>query len=204
MEDHIALFVTMYPASTAKGSKLLTHLRQGARDYYRSPSACCPTWSYLTPFSTKDPSNDTSLVIAGLEIYSNKSALQEQLNDTTFYQPFEEMVVEEELYSKKRKGSMAAWYLATGFVTRQSEREEGGKGVIVRVWKLTCGSGEKEAMVKALGEFADWSRGSDPGVLTFAVFTRKKAEREVLVYLRYRDKRSLRRIEDRPEYLNFW
>ena len=94
--------------------------------------------------------------------------------------------------------------MATGFAARQSEREEGGNGVIVRVWKLTCGSGEKEAMVKALGEFADWSRGSDPGILSFTVFTRKKAEREVLVYVRYRDKRSLRRIEDRPEYLNFW
>lgn len=143
-------------------------------------------------------------MLAGLEIYSKKSALQEQLDNTTFYQPFEEMVVKEELYSKSRKGSMAAWYLSAGFVARKCGREEGGNGVIVHVWKLTCGSGEKDAVIKGLSEFAGWSRGSDPGILTFAIFTRKKAEREVLLYMRYRDEWSMRRIEDRPEFLNFW
>jgi hypothetical protein len=36
------------------------------------------------------------------------------------------------------------------------------------------------------------------------VFTRKKAEKEVLVYVRYRDEGSRRRIEGRPEWMNIW
>jgi len=141
--------------------------------------------------------------MAGLEIYTSKSALQEQLEDTTYFQPFERMVVEEEMYA--REGTMEAWYLTAGFVTRCQDREEGGGGVIVRVRKLTaCGSGEKEAMVKGLGNFAAWSCGSDAGALSFAVFTRKKAEREVLVYVRYQDETAMRRVEDRPESQNFW
>jgi hypothetical protein len=59
-------------------------------------------------------------------------------------------------------------------------------------------------VVKGLDEFAGWSRGCDLGILTLAVFTRKKAEREVLVYVRYRDETTMRRVEDRPEFQNFW
>lgn len=77
--------------------------------------------------------------------------------------------------------------------------------VFVRVHQMTCtGRDEKDAMVKGLGEFAGWSQGSDSGVLTFAVFTRKKAERELLVYVRYRDEGAMRRVEGRPEYQNIW
>lgn len=98
-----------------------------------------------------------------------------------------------------------AWYLAAGFLARSQERATGGDRVLVKVYQMTCaGSGEKEAVVEGLGEFAGWCRGSDSGVLTFALFTRKKAAREVLVYVRYRDKGSMRRIEERPEYQNIW
>lgn len=202
MDDHIALFVTMHPASVPKQSTLLTNLRQGARGYYRLPSSRCIAWSYLTPLTTNNLEKE-GLVIAGLEIYTSKSALQEQLNDTTFFQPFEKLVLDEQLYAKE--GTMLAWYLATGFVARSQERAAGGGGVVVRVHHMTCaGSGEKEAVVKGLGEFAGWSRGSDPGLLTCAVFTRKKSAKEVLVYVRYRDDLAMRRIEDRPEYQNIW
>jgi quinol monooxygenase YgiN len=138
-----------------------------------------------------------------LEIYTSKAALQDQLNDTTFFQPFEKLVRDQQLCDKKE--SMVAWYLAAGFLARSQARAIGGGSVVVRVHQMTCaGSGEKEAVVKGLGEFAGWSRGSDSGVLTFAVFTRKKAEREVLVYVRYRDEGAMRRIEERPELQNIW
>jgi hypothetical protein len=202
MDSHIALFVTMHPASPSAQSTLLTNLRQGARDYYRLPSSRCTAWSYLLPLTSRG-SKDDAPVIAGLEIYTNKSALQEQLNDTTFFQPFEKMVSDEKLYAKE--ASMTAWYLATGFVSRSQEKDSGGNGVVVKVHQMTCaGTGEKEAVVKGLGEFAGWSRGSDSGLLTFAVFTRKKAEREVLVYVRFRDESCRWRIEGRPEWLNIW
>jgi len=100
---------------------------------------------------------------------------------------------------------MVAWYLAAGFLARSQERMVGDGGVFVKIHEMTCaGVDEKEAVVKGLGEFAGWSRGSDSGVLTFAVFTRKKAEREVLVYVRYRDEGAMRRVEGRPEYQNIW
>lgn len=202
MDDHIALFVTMHPASASKQSILLTNLRHGARGYYRLPSSRCIAWSYLTPLAASGP-EDEDLVIAGLEIYTTKSALQEQLNDTTFFQPFEKLVVDEQLYAKE--GTMLAWYLSAGFVARSQEMAAGGGGAVVRVHQMTCaGSGEKEAVVKGLGEFAGWSRGSDAALLTFAVFTRKKAAKEVLVYVRYRDEGAMRRIEDRPEHQNIW
>jgi quinol monooxygenase YgiN len=203
MHNHIALFVIMHPSSFPKQTTLLDHLRQGARDYYRRPASHCVAWSYLTPHqSSKNRQNNNEPVIAGLEIYTSKSALQEQLEDETFFQPFERMVVEKKMYA--REGTMEAWYLTAGFVTRCQGREEGGGKVVVNVRKLTCVGGEKDAVVKGLNEFADWSRGSDPGVITFAGFTRKKAEREVLVYIRYRDKTTMRRVEERPEYQNFW
>jgi quinol monooxygenase YgiN len=135
-------------------------------------------------------------------MYTSKSAFQQQLEDTTFFQAFERMVVEEKMYA--REGTMESWYLTAGFVTRCQGSEEGGGRVVVSVRKLTCMDGEKDAVVKGLDEFADWSRGSDTGVLSFAVFTRKKAEREVLVYVRYRDEATMRRVEDRPEFQNFW
>jgi hypothetical protein len=202
MDSHIALFVTMYPLSPSAQSTLLTNLREGARNYYRLPSSRCTAWSYLTPLPSQE-SKDDGLVIAGLEIYTSKSALRDQLNDTTFFQPFEKLVIDEKLYA--REASMVAWYLAAGFVSRSEAKEADGNGVVVKVHQMTCaGSGEKEALVKGLGEFAGWSYGSDSGLLTFAVFTRKKAEKEVLVYVRYRDEGSRRRIEGRPEWMNIW
>ena len=203
MDNHIALFVTMYPASASAQSTLLTNLRKGARGYYRLPSSRCTAWSYLTPLRPEDQ-DDENLILGGLEIYTSKSALQDQLNDTTFFQPFEKLVVEEKLYRKK--GRMVAWYLAGGFVTRLLGGEmKGGDGVVVEVHQLSCvGRGERDGLVKGLGEFSGWCRGSDVGVLTFAVFTRKKIERDVLVYVRFGDEASMKRVRDRPEWLNFW
>lgn len=202
MDDHIALFITMHPATAPKQSTLLSSLRQGARGFYQLPSTRCIAWSYYTPLAPTTPEND-DLTVAGLEIYTSKAALQDQLNDTTFFQPFEKLVRDQQLCDKKE--SMVAWYLAAGFLARSQARAIGGGSVVVRVHQMTCaGSGEKEAVVKGLGEFAGWSRGSDSGLLTFAVFTRKKAAREVLVYVRYRDEGAMRRIEERPEYQNIW
>ena len=192
----------MHPSSPPKQSALLTALRQGARGFYRLPSTRCIAWSYCTPITPISPATaQDDLTVTGLEIYTSKAALQDQLNDTTFFQPFEKLVRDQQLCDKKE--TMVAWYLAAGFLARSQERIVGSGGVVVRVHQMTCaGSGEKEAVVKGLGEFAGWSRGRDSGLLTFAMFTRKKDAREVLVYVRYRDEGAVRRIEGRPEYQN--
>lgn len=202
MDDHIALFITMHPASTPKQSTLLASLRHGARGFYLLPSTRCIAWSYFTPLPSASSAYN-GLIVGGMEIYTSKAALQDQLNDTTFFQPFEKLVADQQLCDKKE--TMVAWYLAAGFLARSQERAVSDGGVLMKVHQMTCaGSGEKEAVVKGLGEFAGWSRGSDSGVFTFAIFTRKKAAREVLVYVRYRDEAAMRRIEGRPEYQNIW
>ena len=202
MDDHIALFITMHPASSPKQATLLASLQQGSRGFYLLPSTRCIAWSYFTPLDSASTAHD-DLIVAGVEIYTSKAALQDQLNDTTFFQPFEKLVKNEQLCDKKE--TMVAWYLAAGFLARSQGRAMGGDGVVVRVHQMTCaGSGEKNAVVKGLGEFAGWCRGSDSGVLTFALFTRKKAAREVLVYVRYRDAGAMQRVEERPEYQNIW
>lgn len=199
MADHIALFVIMHPASQPAQSTLLTHLRHGAREYYRKPSSQCSAWSYLSPL---EPSKDNELILAGLEIYTSKNALREQLEDTTFFQPFEEMVKRQKLCA--REGVMLTWYLVGGFLSRVMGRGEGGGRVVVTVNQLACFEGEREGVVQGLKEFSGWCRKCEPGVLTFAVFTRKKAEREALVYVRYRDEGCRRRLEEMPEWLHFW
>ena len=202
MDEYIALFITMHPASASKQETLLASLRQGARGFYLLPSTRCIAWSYFTPLPSAGTAHN-DLIVAGMEIYTSKAALQDQLNDTTFFQPFEKLVRDEQLCDKKE--TMLAWYLAAGFLARSRERAISSNGVVVRVHQINCvGSSEKDAVVKGLGEFAGWSRGSDMGVLTFALFTRKKAPREVLVYVRYRDEGAMRRIEGRPEYQNIW
>ena len=171
MDDHIALFITMHPASAPKQSSLLASLRQGARGFYLLPSTRCIAWSYFTPLAPASHTHE-DLIVAGVEIYTSKAALQDQLNDTTFFQPFEKLVKDQQLCDEKE--TMVAWYLAAGFLARSQARAISDGGVFVKVHQMACaGGGEKDAVVKGLGEFARWSRGSDSGVITFAVFTGK-------------------------------
>lgn len=199
MDDHIALFVTIHPASPAKQTTILSYLRNGARGYYRRPSSNCIAWSYLAP----QLSESSSPVLTGLEIYTKKSALQDQIKDAGFFQPYHEAVAKKKLYVREEE--MVAWYLAAGFLTRGKKGvEEGGGTVMVRVRQVTCRQHEREGVGKGLEAFADFARKTEPGILTFAIFTRKKAEDEILVYVRYRERERMHKFEESPEHQNFW
>jgi hypothetical protein len=77
----------------------------------------------------------------GLEIYTSKQALQAQIDDPVFFQPYHELVRREDLYAKPEE--LVAWYLAAGFVSRQSGAQPFGGGVLISVSKMVTADRER-------------------------------------------------------------
>lgn len=123
--------------------KVLELLKKGARDYYRQPSAKCTTWSYFVP-SPPPKKADTPPVIGGLEIYTDKNALQKQVDDPIFFQAYHETAKKEALYAKDEE--LVAWYLTDGFMAREQHAKPFGGNLI----SLTRFVGDREAILKAL------------------------------------------------------
>lgn len=173
-------------------------LRKSAREYYRQPKANCTAWSYFVPAKAgREP------VLTGLEVYTTKKALQEQLNDPKYFQPYHETVKREELYSKPE--DLEAWFLKSGFIARSSSRQEGGGKTLVSVTRLVSAGKaceEEKTILTALSDFAGWVRASEPGVPTYAVFTRPKATNEVLLVVRYANGKALKSHDQAPEHQN--
>lgn len=48
--------------------------------------------------------------------------------------------------------------------------------------------------------FAQWVQDNEPGVLTYAIFTRPKAPHEVLLFVRYKDTAALKYHDTHPEH----
>lgn len=124
--------------------KVLELLQKGAREYYRQPSAKCTTWSYFVPFPPPKKA-DAPLVIGGMEIYTEKQALQKQIDDPVFFQAFHETAKKESLYAKEEE--LVAWYLTAGFVAREQHAKPFGGNLI----SLSKFVGDREAILKALG-----------------------------------------------------
>jgi len=174
-------------------------LRCSAREYYRLPEANCTAWSYFTP--AQAPKANAEHPLVGMEIYTTKASLQAQLNDPKYFQAYHETVKREKLYS--RPEDLEAWFFRSGFVARNSNRQEGGGRVLISVSRLVCTTkAGGEAVLTALTDFADWVRASEPGVPTYAVFTRPKAPNEVLLWARYADSRALKSHDQAPEHQN--
>jgi len=141
-------------------------------------------------------------ILTGLEIYTTKGALQAQVNDPKYFQSYHETVKREELYSKPE--DLEAWYLKSGFVARSTSRQEGGGKTLVSVTRLVIAgkAGDEQTILTALTEFAGWVRASEPGVPTYAIFTRPKATNEVLLVVRYADGKALKSHDQAPEHQN--
>ncbi|KAK4951322.1 hypothetical protein LTR10_010295 [Elasticomyces elasticus] len=191
MADSIALLCMLYPESASKQERCLGLLQTNAREYYRQPSAKCTTWSYFQPSKPgKQP------VIGGLEIYTSKAALTAQVNDTVYFQPYHETVKRESLYSKPEE--LVAWYQTDGFVARGKGGKE-GEGVLISTTKMECK--DRQTVLDVLQGFVDWVKGTEPGVLTYAIFTRPKAPNEVLLFVRYADSKALKSHAEAPEHV---
>ncbi|TKA82980.1 hypothetical protein B0A55_01559 [Friedmanniomyces simplex] len=198
MADGIALLCMLYPESPTKRDRCLNLLRHTAREYYRQPAAKCTAWSYFLPFKPT-PSNKQQAVIGGLEIYTSKAALQSQVDDPVFFQPYHATVKQETLYSRPEE--LVAWYLTAGFVARGKAAGGSGKegeGVVISVTKMACT--DRKKVLDVLEEFVPWVEANEPGVLTYAVFTRPKAGEEVLLFVRYEGTKALKAHGVAPEH----
>ncbi|CZT16802.1 uncharacterized protein RCC_02636 [Ramularia collo-cygni] len=192
MDDGIALLCSLFPASEDKQKRVLDLLANGARNYYQQPKAKCTTWSYYTPF----PPISGQLVIGGLEIYTSKAGLADQVNDKEFFQSFHETVKQEGLYSKNEE--LLAYYFAAGFIARKDHAMPFGGGTLISQTRFICK--DKAAVLHALEDFIRFVRDEEPFVLTYAAFERKKNPKELLLFVRYRDTDGLRRHSRAPEH----
>ncbi|KAK5136233.1 hypothetical protein LTR08_003840 [Meristemomyces frigidus] len=194
-DDGIALFCMLHPESPAKQQRCLDLLRHNARGYYHKPEAKCTTWSYFTPFPPPKAGSTKPLVIGGLEIYTSKAALQSQVNDPIYFQSYHDTVKRESLYSAPEE--LVAWYLADGFIARETHAEPFGSAVI-SVTKMVCK--DQREVLDFMTPFAQWVRANEPGVLTYAIFTRPKAANELLLFVRYEDTTALKGHDKAPEH----
>ncbi|KAK4547006.1 hypothetical protein LTR36_001226 [Oleoguttula mirabilis] len=196
MGDGIALFCTLHPESQAKQERCLDLLGRAAREYYPTPQAKCTTWSYFTPFPPPKPDSTTKPpVIGGLEVYTSKAALQHQVEDPVYFQHYHDTVKRERLYSQPEE--LVAWHLSEGFIARQINAEPFG-GVLISVTKMTCK--DRGEVLAFMHPFAHWVRVNEPGVLTYAIFTRPKAPKEILLFVRYEDTKALKGHDKAPEH----
>lgn len=144
----IALICFLYPSSEDKQSTVTSHLQSASRDYYRQPSSLCTTWSYFTittrkgglyqSLSTSFPAKSESpkLLIGGVEIYTDKSALSTQM-EKPWFKEFARKAKDESWYQEGKGEEMKVWEPAGGFVSRKG-REEGGEGTIVILAVFEC------------------------------------------------------------------
>nr|OQO25056.1 hypothetical protein B0A51_07435 [Rachicladosporium sp. CCFEE 5018] len=198
MPDHIALLCTLHPASQEKSERILGLLRRSAREYYTKPSAKCIAWSYFTP-AAKLTLDATSFPLMGMEVYTDKAALQAQVDDTEHFQPYHATVKCEGLYAKPEE--LQSWYLDCGFVARGQGQTNGGRGGLVSVSRLVCKHAAGAVKVlDGLREFAKWVDREEPDVLSYGVFTRPKAANEVLVWVRYVNGKAVRSHDEAPEH----
>ncbi|KAF2161752.1 hypothetical protein M409DRAFT_58829 [Zasmidium cellare ATCC 36951] len=167
--------------TTPSPKKILSLLQKSAREYYSQASSKCTTWSYFLPFPPpKKP--DTPLLIGGLEIYTDKNALQKQIDDPVYFQSFQEIVKKEGLCVKEDE--LVAWYLTEGFVARgEHARPFGGN------------------LISLSRSFVPFVKEKEPFVLTYAVFTRPKAPKELLLYVRYTDSKGMQSHSKAPEHV---
>ena len=49
--------------------------------------------------------------------------------------------------------------------------------------------------------FATWVTDNEPGVLTYAILTRPKAPKELLLFVRYADRKALKGHNEAPEHV---
>jgi len=93
---------------------------------------------------------------------------------------------------------LVAWYLSAGFVARPGRGKE-GEGVIISLTKMTCTDRAKALAV--LRDFAPWVQAEEPGVLTYAIFTRPKAREEVMLFVRYEGTKALKMHSGAAEHV---
>ena len=146
--NSIALICFLHPSSQSAQQTILTDLQSSSQHYYRHPKSLCTTWTYFTPstrkgalyqqLSTSFPAKSDSrkLLLGGVEIYTDKSALSKQMQEEWF-KAFQRKTKDEKLLVEGKGEEMRVWEPVGGFVSRGA-REEGDRGVIVMLAVFEC------------------------------------------------------------------
>ncbi len=146
---------------------------------------------------------NSSSAIAGIEIYSKKSALSHQLAHPEFKR-YHATATAEELYAQPE--DMNAWYPREGFVARGETST--AKAIVVTVlMQVKEGASNAADVLEILGyvaqrkecflthssrSYASKVKLDEPNVLTYCVLTRPKAPSEILIFERYADVEALK------------
>lgn len=133
-------------------------------------------------------------MIGGLEIYTTKSALSDQIGDADF-QAYHEKVKREGLYSKDEE--LVAFYPSAGFVAREVHALPFG-GTLISLSRFICK--DKAAVLNLIKNFVPYVRDEEPFVLSYAAFERKKNPKELMLFVRYMDAAGMNIHSKAPEH----
>lgn len=153
----IALLSFIHPWSPSKSDRIQT-LLHASLPYYTSPASLCTTFVHATPSTRpKAPGHQLSqhtpasksLLLAGIEIYADPKALDQQLG-TSWMKDYEKAVVDESLYSLPEE--MQVWRPVGGFVSREGREvdAEGGRTVMLARFECKDAEGARERVVEVL------------------------------------------------------
>jgi len=136
-----------------------------------------------------------------------------------YFQSYHEAVKKEGLYEKPEE--LVAWYQAAGFVARDGGAKESGRGgPLISVTRMVAGDSEElfgllryvcclhPCLTVCCADnvggrpFAKWVTDNEPGVLTYALFARPKAPKELLLFVRYEDTKALKAHSNAPEHVD--
>jgi quinol monooxygenase YgiN len=189
MSSQLGLLCLLHPKDASSKGRV-EQLLQSSLPYYHSPKSQCTAWTYFTPSLRKGapslqvPAETKHLVIGGFELYTDKSALSVQLDDPS-YKVYHQTVKAEALYSKDE--DLVAWRPRGGYFSR-TDSTHAGKGVVVMTATFVCKDVESaERVVARLATYAAWVKENEPEVLTYAVLSRGKEPKEVLMFERYKN-----------------
>jgi len=189
MSSEVGLLCLLHPKDESSKSRVNQLLHKNL-PYYHDPKAKCTAWTYFTPSLRKGapslqvPKDTKHLVIGGFELYTEKSALSTQLEDPSF-KSYHQTVKDESLYSKDE--DLVAWKPQGGYFSR-TDASHAGKGVVVMTATFVCKDGDSaQKVVERLATYAAWVKENEPEVLTYAVLSRTKEPKEVLMFERYKN-----------------
>lgn len=187
--SELGLLCLLHPKDASSKARV-SQLLQKQLSYYHTPSSKCTTWTYFTPSLRKGapslqvPAETKHLVIGGFELYTDKSALSVQLEDPGF-KDYHKTIKDEGLYSRDEE--LVAWKPQGGYFSR-GQTSHAGAGVVVMTATFVCKDADSaEKVVARLATYAAWVKDNEPEVLTYAVLSRGKEPKEVLMFERYKN-----------------
>ncbi|KAL6805054.1 hypothetical protein GGI42DRAFT_323452 [Trichoderma sp. SZMC 28013] len=129
-------------------------------------------------------------LIGRMEIFPSAGELATVQNSPE-YKRFSGSVTGQKLHEGKETATL--WQPTGGFLTRKNQASTTNAGVLVLA-KFTCNDKEKavQNLVKELQTYCEWIEGNEFTTYTYCVMTSQTANKEVLLFERYKDLPSVK------------